>query len=502
MLFNSYEFLFAYLPCVLAAYWLLFRTAGPRWSILWLAAASLFFYVIGEHAYPWLIVVSILFNYGAGLAIGAAAPDRRKLVAAAAITVNLLGLFYFKYFNFAVQQFIAVGALEKAPWVVTLPIGISFYTFTQIAYIADVYAKTAAERRLPSYGLFVSYFPHLIAGPILHHKEMMPQFLAPSRRLPLNLYIGAAMFAIGLAKKVLLADPAGLIATGTFGSAAESVGFFAAWVGTLAYGLQIYFDFSGYSDMAIGLSLMLGIRLPINFNSPYKATSILQFWRRWHITLSRFLRDYLYIPLGGSRRGEGRRYINLLTTMILGGIWHGAGWTFLVWGALHGAAQAIAHAWSDLAKRGRVTRLPAWFGWALTMLFVLIAWVPFRAPNLHVTMNMWKGMAGLNGFAFPAIGPLAGLGQKLGVGIEAVQFSTLGVAQLGLISLIAVLAPNSQQIMRRYRVGLSSPGYGDLSPPTRFTLRLNWTSALLIGLMLGIAMRAIGSYSEFIYFQF
>ena len=247
---------------------------------------------------------------------------------------------------------------------------------------------------------------------------------------------------------------------------------------------------------------MLGIKLPINFNSPYKSTSILQFWRRWHITLSRFLRDYLYIPLGGSRRGKARRYINLVVTMVLGGIWHGAGWTFLIWGAMHGAAQAIAHGWNDLKGRYRLPRIPGWLGWIMTMLFVLVAWVPFRAPNFAVTMGMWRSMIGLNGFALPANGPLAALGERLGVGTEVVQFSTLGLAQLIAVAALAIIAPNSQQILRRFRVGLGSPGYGQLAPPTRLTFRLNWLSAIVIGLLLGCALRAIGSYSEFIYFQF
>jgi alginate O-acetyltransferase complex protein AlgI len=505
MLFNTHEFIFGFLPLTVILYWITLRIAGPRWSILVGAAASYIFYLFGERTYPWLLAVSIGMNYAFGRWIGSTDDGRRRrLIAAVAISLNLLALGYFKYFNFLSDQLIHIGLIRSAPWQVPLPIGISFFTFTQIAFLADVFQRKAIERQVGPYSLFVTFFPHLIAGPILHHKEMISQFRAPAPDLPVNIYSGVAMFSIGLSKKVLVADPCGKIASELFGLAAGGhVGFFNAWLGAIAYTVQIYFDFSGYSDMAIGIAQMLGIKLPVNFNSPYKATSIIDFWRRWHITLSRFLRDYLYIPLGGNRKGVARRYVNLLVTMLLGGVWHGAGWTFVLWGALHGAAQGVAHGWADLRKRSLpLPGVPAPVGWAATLVFVILAWVPFRAPRLHTAISMWRGMFGMNGFALPALGPLKGFSHRLGVGSEAVSFSTVGVLTIALALLLCLCAPNSHQIMRRFDMGLDSPGYHVFSERSRFALALDWRSALFVAVLIGLALRAIGSYSEFIYFQF
>ena len=503
MLFNSFLFILAFFPAVLLTYWLIARGRAFLAASAWLLLASYLFYIFGETTYPWLLLASIAFNFLAGHAITRRSGAARKRMLILGVAVDLAALAYFKYSDFGVEQLAALGLPHPANWNVVLPVGISFFTFTQIAYLADIYAGKTTSPDPVRYGLFVSYFPHLIAGPILHNKEMIPQFQAPNRRtVGVNLYAGLAMFAIGLAKKVLLADTSGGIATGLFSSAASSPpGFFMAWLAATAYALQIYFDFSGYSDMAIGMSRMLGVNLPINFNSPYKSRSIIDFWRRWHITLSRFLRDYLYIPLGGNRRGEARRFLNLFVTMLLGGIWHGAGWTFVIWGAMHGAAQTVAHGWTAIGRKIPLPRIPFLLGWALTMAFVLVAWVPFRAPDLHVTAEIWRGMLGLAGPGFPSIGPLSFMSRVFGplapVTFKAPEFAVVVVA-----AVIALFAPNSQQLLRPFQIGLDSPSYQAHGTPIRQPLRLNWTSAAIVGLVLGIAMRFIGGYSEFIYFQF
>lgn len=344
MLFNSYAFIFAYIPLVFLGYFTLGRRSH-RLAALWLASASIFFYGWWDARFIGLLLGSIAFNYSAGYALARRSPTRPRALLGIAIGMNLGLLGYFKYFNFFLDNLNALtdAHFENPP--ILLPLGISFFTFTQIAFLVDAYQGKAKEFNFVHYTLFVTYFPHLIAGPILHHKEMMPQFAAAAgcRWNARNIAVGGSIFIIGLAKKILLADALAEFATPIF-SAVHDGGqpmLIEAWIAALAYTLQLYFDFSAYSDMAIGLSLLFNVRLPANFESPYKSTSIIEFWRRWHISLSRFLRDYLYIPLGGNRKGPLRRYLNLLATMLLGGLWHGAGWPFIVWGGLHGCYLAI-----------------------------------------------------------------------------------------------------------------------------------------------------------------
>ncbi|MDP3840780.1 MAG: MBOAT family O-acyltransferase, partial [Methylococcales bacterium] len=349
MIFNSYVFIFAFLPVVILGFYGLGRFSHHLAS-LWLAAASLFFYGWWDARFVGLLLASIAFNYGAGYMIGHSLADkarRAKLLLICAIVINLILLGYFKYANFFVENLNALTGSAITMAKVFLPLGISFFTFTQIAFLVDTYQGKVREYNFVHYTLFVTYFPHLIAGPVLHHKEMMPQFgkRETCRVNWDNIAIGLTIFILGLAKKVLLADSFGNYATPIFNavSAGGHPMLFEAWFGALAYSLQLYFDFSGYSDMAIGLSLMFNVRLPINFNSPYKSLSIIEFWRCWHMTLSRFLRDYLYIPMGGSRDGKIKRYVNLLITMLLGCLWHGAGWTYVIWGGLHGVYLVINH---------------------------------------------------------------------------------------------------------------------------------------------------------------
>lgn len=410
MLFNSYQFLFVFLPITLLGYYVIGRYQHLA-AAAWLTLASLSFYAYWSLAALPLLVGSIAFSYSFGNLVapsGRLSPQRRRIAIWFAVAANLGCLAYFKYANFFVNtaRLLAGGQAEENLFDIVLPIGISFFTFTQIAYLVDSYRGIVRERNPIHYALFVTYFPHLIAGPVLHHSQMMPQFAQPEtywldyeRVAP-----GIVIFVAGLAKKLLIADPLGGYADALFdaGDGAQSPAFFLAWSGTLAYTFQIYFDFSGYSDMAIGLSLLFGIRLPFNFNGPYRATSIIDFWRRWHITLSRFLRDYLYIPIGGNARGRARRWLNLLITMLLGGLWHGASWTFVLWGAAHGLFLVVNHAWRNFVKAQ--TASAPWHtvvSWAITFLAVCFAWVLFRAPDLASALDVYRGMLGWNGVSVP-----------------------------------------------------------------------------------------------------
>src|SRR3954447_7599130 len=389
MLFSSYAFLFQFLPAMALAF-AVARRVSPRCGIWALAFASLIFYGAWKPTYLLLLVASIGFNFWLGLKMEDLV--RRRRIGTLGVVLNLALLCYFKYTNFLFDSFTALTG-APLPFVnVILPLGISFFTFQQIAYLVDVMRGAKIERDIVSYALFVSFFPHLIAGPLVHHAEMIPQFKrARSGRSAVLAARGLAIFAAGLFKKVVIADNLSQFVTPVFAhlDAGGGVGAEWAWLSTLAYSLQIYFDFSGYSDMAIGLALLFGIRLPVNFRSPYKASSIIEFWRRWHITLSRFLRDYLYVPLGGNRLGNARRYLNLLVTMLLGGLWHGAGWNFLVWGGLHGLYLCINHLWhrwrGEAATSSAATNVVSW---AVTFFAVVIAWVFFRAKTAAGAFQM------------------------------------------------------------------------------------------------------------------
>ncbi|MCX7170534.1 MAG: MBOAT family protein, partial [Proteobacteria bacterium] len=402
MLFNSYEFIFGFLPIALAGYFLIARRSLTG-AALWLGLASLLFYGWWNPKDVPLLVCSVAFNFiiGRGISRARDAGRRReaKWLLVTGLVVNLALLARYKY------AILLVGSQENFSPIgvrMSLPLGISFFTLTQIAFLVDTYRGIAREYSALHYLLFVSYFPHLIAGPVLHHKQIMPQFADPKsyRWNWENAAVGVTIFAMGLAKKVLVADEIGAFVAPVFDSGIAPT-FFQAWGGALAYTLQLYFDFSGYSDMAIGLSRLFGIRLPVNFDSPYKAQNIIDFWRRWHMTLSRFLRDYLYIPLGGNRLGRMRRYTNLMATMLVGGLWHGAGWTFVLWGMLHGLYLVINHLWRESVAKprgwggGQTYRFAAWL---LTFLSVVVAWVVFRANDPGTAIRILAGMSGANGF--------------------------------------------------------------------------------------------------------
>ena len=450
MLFTTAVFVLLFLPLTLAGFFLLGRRS-PRAAAAWLFAASLFFYGWWMPQFTLLLLGSIGGNFALGLRIARLGEAGHKPAArrwlAAGVTLNLLLLGYFKYANFFLDS---VNALLGSHWALTgvvLPIGISFYTFTQIAFLVDTWQGKVREFDLVHYGLFVTYFPHLVAGPVLHHAQMMPQFARATtyRFDSAHFSAGLAIFAIGLFKKVVLADGIAPYADAVFNpvdTAGAVPGVHEAWLAALAYTLQLYFDFSGYSDMAIGLSWMFNIRLPYNFDSPYKAANISDFWRRWHISLSTFLRDYLYIALGGNRLGAARRYLNLAATMVLGGLWHGASWSFVLWGALHGAYLMVNHgfralcgpALSQRLQRNRAFTLASWL---LTMLCVVVAWVFFRATTLDGALAILRAMAGGE---LRDVHPLlwnAGLDLSTG----ALWCLALGA--------VAVLAPNSNRIGER-----------------------------------------------------
>jgi len=415
VLFHSATFLFAFLPLTLAGFFALGRFAPRRAAIAWLVAASFVFYAWFVPAYALLLGGSIAFNYAVGRRLGGAQGSRTWL--AFGVGANLALLAYYKYANFFLDTLAALGAREASALEILLPIGISFFTFQNVAYLVDAHRGRARAYDLVEYALFISFFPQLIAGPIVHHEELIPQLRRADvlRLHAARLLTGAAVFVIGLFKKVVVADELATFADPVFAAAASpdgaAIGGLAAWQATLAFTLQIYFDFSGYTDMALGLGRMFGVALPENFVSPYKATSIIDFWRRWHTTLSRFLRDYVYIALGGNRRGRARRYANLMATMLLGGLWHGASWTFVAWGGLHGAYLVANHGFRAARRAlgvadpsgGRAGRALAVLG---TTLAVALAWVLFRAESFAAASAVFEGLAFAHGAGASALTPL------------------------------------------------------------------------------------------------
>jgi D-alanyl-lipoteichoic acid acyltransferase DltB (MBOAT superfamily) len=536
MLFNSNAFVFVFLPVVLAAFFGLRRALGARAALAFLLTASLFFYGWWNPAYVFLIAVSIAVNFSVARTIERTTGVRARgwlLAGGVGFDLGLLG--YFKYANFFVANVETLTG-RSFGWIeVALPIAISFFTFQQIAYLVDTWRGQRSGGRLLDYAVFVSFFPQLIAGPIVHHRELLPQ-LGDERRLRLsraNLSVGLTIFVVGLFKKTVIADTMAGFSTPVFAAAEGDAAliFIDAWGAALAYAFQIYFDFSGYSDMAIGLARMFGLRLPINFESPYKAASIVDFWRRWHITLSRFLRDYLYIPLGGNRLGTGRRYANLWLTMLLGGLWHGAGWNFLLWGGLHGSYLVVNHLWravrgaSGAAPQPGVRALCV----GLTFAVTVVAWVPFRAETGHGSQRMLAAMfapaalgagediARWTGFRKHPDGPDAEL--RVPVGdlersdwrfwiLEPFDLELGGAWWIALCMVIVWGLPNTRQWMGPYDPGLATYP----APPSRWAEpdgpRLGrWRPApgwALFGSLLAFAavVAIQGRLSEFIYFQF
>ncbi|HSD49786.1 MAG TPA: MBOAT family O-acyltransferase [Candidatus Methylomirabilis sp.] len=470
MLFNSYEFIFGFLPLLLLAFGLLGRWQARRSLVGTLVAASLVYYGWWNWRYLWLILFSILFNFGwahflltGRLAHPSIRGTRTRAILALGIAVNLGLLGYFKYAGFVVSSLDAgLGMGWQVPAIV-LPLGISFFTFEQITYLVDTYRGESPDHDFLSYSLFVTFFPHLFAGPIVRPRDLIPQFsragtLVLSQE---NLTTGLFVFAIGLFKKVYLADMFGRWVGPIFDQAAH-VSFADAWAATLAFALQVYFDFSGYSDMAIGLAGMLNVRLPENFDSPYKATSIIDFWRRWHMTLSGFLRDYVFLPLAGIRGGQLRRYAALVGTMLLCGLWHGANWTFVVFGGLHGVYLATNHLWRDLD-----IRLPRLLCWFLTFVAVLFSFVFFRAQTFSRAGVLLRGMAGLSSFAWgPTPDSLRSHTHRLLAGL-----------------VLVTCCPNRQELMQ-----------------WRWASELAYAAAFAV--LAGLSILQLSNPAPFVYFQF
>jgi alginate O-acetyltransferase complex protein AlgI len=514
VLFNSPIFLFLFLPVVMIGYLWLNRNR-PWLTLYWIAIASIFFYGWWNPRYVILLLTSVIFNYLAGSAISSIRKQslqKATILLFFGVSADLCLLGYYKYANFLLD--VMSGGFVNYGLNIVLPLGISFFTFTQIAFLVDVYQGKAREYNFIHYLVFVTYFPHLIAGPILHHGEMMPQFVARTGKQvgSFDVAAGLALFTIGLGKKVLIADSLAADVSGVFDGAASgyAVTLLEAWSGVLAYTLELYFDFSGYSDMALGLSLLFGIRMPMNFYSPYKANNIIEFWRRWHMTLSRFLRDYLYIPLGGNRHGEARRYINLMITMLLGGLWHGAGWTFVVWGGLHGIYLTANHLWRAGRDRlglsgpifaGRILSV------LLTFLAVCVAWVFFRAADLPTAMRILNGMAGINGIYLPItwvnpLGEWAHRMQDLGLNFSPllIPHAPQSLMTIAPLLLVVWMLPNSMQVMRLAHPSLQ---INTIAAAPRF---LTWIPnskwAVLCAVALAASLLSLGRVSEFLYYQF
>ena len=523
MLFNSIEFLFGFLPLVMIVFWWLSRTR-QHFAVGWLMLASLVFYGWQTPWFLMLLALSMVFNFSIASAMGRFSPGGaiRRMLLLAGVVLNLCFIGYFKYSMFLIENLNSLFETGFAPQRLVLPIGISFYTFQQIAYLVDRYRDEIENYGIVDYCLFVTFFPQLIAGPIVHPKEMLPQFSAAGG-IPLradNLAVGATIFFIGLFKKTVVAD--GLISYSSPIFVAVDNGatsnLVEAWCVALAFTLQLYFDFSGYSDMAIGLGRLFGIRLPLNFNSPYQAVNIIEFWRRWHMTLSRFLKDYLYIPLGGGRSGTTRRYCNLMVTMVLGGLWHGAGWNFVLWGGLHGTYLVINHLWQASRKRGGIERAEhrLWASVAsqgLTFVAVVCGWVLFRATTLQGAGTLLESMLGLNGIVLPqkwltapenAFG-LMTLLQSLGVRFEEMPHFKAWDEMLPIGALLAVawFGPNTQTIMAQWKPAFESLTDAEINDrPAWATWQPTRTWAVVSSVVTVLGILQISRASEFLYFQF
>lgn len=486
MLFNSYIFIFAFLPVMLLIYFYLLRQKLIFGSKIWLVAGSLFFYGYWNVIYVPLLLFSIFVNFftGSTLANEQSHKVRKKYLLIFGILFNVGLLAYFKYTNFLIDNLNGMFAANIPLSDIILPLGISFFTFTQIAFLVDAYKGKVKEYDLLNYMLFVSYFPHLLAGPILHHTEMMPQFANRWNWVIRwrNIAVGLFLFSIGLFKKVVIADTFAEWANTGF-DVATTLNLFEAWATSLSYTLQLYFDFSGYTDMAIGISLMFNIRLPINFNSPYKAKDIQDFWRRWHITLSRFLREYIYIPFGGNKVNKARNYSNLFAIFLIGGLWHGAAWTFIIWGALHGAAIVLHRIWKDMGLR-----MWGWLAWLITFNFVNITWVFFRAKNFESIEKVLGGMTGTRGIVLPIyleskLSFLKEYNLKFSLSIQSIEPTGIKfLLPMFLLASILLLSKNSNALVKNFKLSLFNQ--------------------VLTALILFFSILLINRYSEFLYFRF
>ncbi|WP_417493722.1 MBOAT family O-acyltransferase [Maricaulis sp.] len=514
MVFSDPIFVFLFVPVFLLCFYASARLDHAALSKIIIIVFSLAFYGWWKVEYLAIISASILFNYAIHRAIlrRRESGSHRLALVVLGIAGNLLALGYYKYCNFFIESLDFMFGFDFRTFNIILPLAISFFTFQQIAFLCDTYSGKAGQSRFVDYVIFVCFFPQLIAGPIVHHSQMIPQFAAnfanrasySFQKIKKYLVVGMALFCIGLFKKVIIADNLSQVAGPVFDAYAAGgvLSTTETWLGVLAYTSQIYFDFSGYSDMAAALAFMIGIKLPRNFFSPYKARSIVDFWRRWHITLSNFLRDYLYIPLGGNRGGSARRYLNLMITMLLGGLWHGASIVFIAWGALHGAALVVCHLWTRYAPAPARRLMDHGSGWLITMLVVVTGWVLFRAADLDTATSMLHSMfAGADAWGLQTSG----------------DWPPLALQLLALSGAIAIWLPNTVEIFRNQEVFIADEKTPPPAPPAlhrpgvfRFTIHVppfavNIRWAMVTGCLAFfyvVYVSRIGAHNEFIYFQF
>lgn len=509
MLFNSYAFIFLFLPAFLIV-WQVIARARPGSLCLWLLLASIIFYALWGLPWLGLLIVMVCINHFLGRALAwpyETPPEaraasglvisRRKLLICS-LVFNLLPLLWFKYAWFFVQN---VALLFHADWLFEppgLPLGISFYTFIQIAWLISVYRGLIQPLPLTQHAVFSACFPYIISGPIVRQEQIGWQLENLSILRSENLASGFTLFSLGLAKKIILADSIGFYANAVFNAAAKNwpISGLEAWAGSLCYTFQLYFDFSGYTDMALGLGLMVGLRLPENFNSPYKSTGIIDFWRRWHITLSSWLRDFLYIPLGGNRHGKPRQYANLFLTMLIGGAWHGAGWTFIAWGAMHGLMLCCNHFFRALIRGKTAEKICATLPMRILFIFLTFlclnfCWVIFRADSLDAGLAIYEAMFSGPFFALPATS---------GGGAQAIAniFNVISPNHyltnwqpfllLALAFIICWCCPNSRQLLS------GEAGF--------FAWRPNAVWAASMALLTFICLAMLSRQSTFLYFQF
>ncbi|PPR79515.1 MAG: Peptidoglycan O-acetyltransferase [Alphaproteobacteria bacterium MarineAlpha2_Bin1] len=519
MLFTSHIFLFIFLPLTIILFYFIRNKFNTNFSILFLLISSIIFYLWWYPIYIILLLSSILFNYQIG----------KKLYIKKSIKILIFGILcnvfvigYFKYSLFFIETFYSKYHNWSHFEQIILPLGISFFTFQQIGFLIDTYKGKTSEKSFISYSIFVSFFPQLIAGPIVKHKDISDQITKKKfGKFKWSwLYLGLCLFTIGLSKKVFLADNFAPFSNSIFNGVSNGVSteFFEAWLGTIAYSLQLYFDFSGYSDMAIGLGFMFGIRLPINFISPYKSTGAIEFWNRWHISLSSWLRDYVFNPLEifSQRRlirqnefiKHSATYLNIIITFLISGLWHGAGWTFILWGLFHGILIVINNFWVTLSKIIKIgLTIPKPISILLLYIFIVFAWVPFRAENLDTTYKIWKTMLGLNGISLPRFfGDLPLFLEKLGFKTEGIHSGLLvdfNVLSLWCIfgMLIVWFGPSSIKIFLNTNYKKNIDTNLIINQISKRKL-ISKTFSIFIGIILFIAFLYTNSNIEFLYFQF
>jgi alginate O-acetyltransferase complex protein AlgI len=504
VLFNSVEFIFLFLPAAISLHFYAARY-GRLTAVTATACSSLLFYAWWNPPFLLLPVSSILLNFCLARAIVRATPARAWHITIAGICLNLGVLIYFKYANFLLALVQNTNIVAQ-----NVPLALSFTTFVQIAFLTEVW-RSRRFVQLPDYALFVSLFPHLIAGPIVRWNELGPQIEDASRYKPNfdNIAVGLTIFSLGLAKKVLLADSLSGHVGKVFDAAANGfpVTGAAAWGASIAYSLQLYFDFSGYSDMAVGLGLLFNLELPINFAAPLRATSIIELWRRWHVTLSRFLRDFVYIPLGGNACGPRRRALNLFLTMVVGGLWHGANWTFIAWGALQGLLLILNHFWRMVMGGRRRLAWTGGIGWILTFASFAVGMTLFRSADISTAAVMLKAMACLDTAGADVV---LGTADRWGIehGYISADFvrtwfgdtwSVVATIYTAAVLLIALFVPDTMEIVG-YRVGEPHADWRRRHLLPAWRPSLGW--AVVVFCLFAAAFTQLNSFSEFLYYQF